>query len=111
MDERRGGFQIPGLLLAGFLSAALFIATAPVSRCGLCGGVGERFAAEVHATEIHLACPRCCPHGFIEPGRKATVIRNWLPGLTTRLTRADVDKALRQPKVGPDGLRRFQGYR
>jgi hypothetical protein len=111
MNGRSGSFLIPIVLLCVLLLAALTLATAPVSRCGPCGGVGERFAAEIGGTSIPLACPRCCPHGFIEPGRKVTVIRNWLPGLTTRLNRADVDTALQQPKVGPDGLRRFQGYR
>lgn len=107
---RTGGFLVPVLLPGLLLGVALLVTLAPVARCGLCRGQGECFADEIGGTWVNLACPRCCPHGYIEPGRKVAPIRNWLPGLTPALTRADVEKALRQPEA-PSGLRRVRGYR
>lgn len=111
LARKSASFVIPALLIVLVSAATLFVGMAPVVRCGLCGGVGQRFAVEVHGTSIHLACPRCCPHDFIEPGRKVAMIRNWIPGLTPNRTRADVEMILNQPRFGPNGLRRFQGYR
>ena len=100
------------ILLATLLvCGGLLLAAMPLVTCGRCSGRGTVVYDFKWDSSLGVPCERCCPHGLIEPGRKVSALSNRFPKHRPVPTVEELSRVFDLPKIGPNGLLRYQGFR